>query len=354
MLLFADSFEHYGTTPNNGRDAMLRGLWAQFDISGGFMGVTTDQKRTGSYSFRMEQNINNKLARFVFGGSGKVVSGVGFGIYLNELPTINTNIYSSFMSLANGFIVSIAIQSDGSLAAYLGGSGGTLIAVSDSLLTAGAFYHIESKLVVDPVVGDIEIRVNGNIAIKASNINTGSTNAAGYRFSVTGRSGSTLSVYLDDVFAWDDIGDFNNDFLGPQRLLTVYANGEISPYDWTTVGAASPHEAIDEVPPDGDTSYIGANDYASVIDFTLPTLPPEIDRVYGIFVPAYAKLDEAGLGDIQVSLVSGSEVLTGGDPATLGTDYVYKRFTFDYDPDTDAQITKAAFEAAKIRLEKTL
>jgi hypothetical protein len=355
MLVWAEGFDHYGTTPNGGRDAMLAGAWAAFAWANGNAPViSNEQARTGTYSLKINYNslaTSGVEARRVL-GTAHIVIGCGLGIYFNSLPNINKEHGLEFRNNANNCIAFFAVQSDGAIGCYVGSSR-TLIASSDPVISASSWQHIECKIVCDTVVGEIEVRVNGNTVLHLTDQNLGSLGATQIVFGMPDQdSGGGLIYYLDDIVTWNDDGDDNNDFLGPQRVYTFFADADTAVEDWTVNGAANGFEAIDDVPPDGDTSYLLGALEGDQSEFELPDLPPETALIAGVFVPVMGRLEDAGTGEVTVSLISNGEV-DAGDPITLTTAYTYWGTVFERDPNTNAPWTRAALEDALVRIEKT-
>ncbi len=341
MLLFADSFDHYGTVIAN----MLAGMWADL-TGGGYVTISNAFARTGTYSLKL-QGSGGAEARFSLLKSA-FTCGVGFGIYMPSLPSLNNTMTLQFRNASNVDLLTLCFQSDGSIAAKKGDENGTLIDISDSILTAGTFNHIECKAVFDNVAGYVEVRVNGVIKLQIGSLNLGivaCTQAALHA--------SNEAVYFDDVFAWDDTGTYNNDFMGAQRILTIFPTGNTAQADWSWNGAASGYLCINEAAPDADTTYLSSPTVGNKSDFSLPSLPPELVQITGVMIPAMARIDAAGIGNLKVTMKSSAALLAGASmPLTPG--YSYYRNAFEYDPNTSAPWTKAALEAALVRVEKSL
>lgn len=354
MLVHGDSFEHYGTTPNGGRDAMTAGYWASVDDGvGGNFSISSDVARTGTKSLKLTPGAGNAVvaARVAFGGAPRFTFGIGVAIYMATLPAGNDRIGYQFRDNTNTPILTICFQSDGSITARKGDHTGTVIDISDSILQAGTFNHVETKATFDTVAGFVEIRVNGVTKLQIGGLNLGAAGCAQYAFVGFNGGGCPVS-YFEDEFAWDDTGDENNDFVGPQRILTYFAIADTAQADWSKVGDADGFDCIDNVPADGDTTYLGSDTIGDKSDFALPTLPPETAEIRGIIVPVMARLDAAGIGNVLVSMISGADDAPGTDyPLTTG--YTYYRNVFERDPATDARWTKAGFEAALLRIEKS-
>lgn len=350
MLRFADSFDHYGGDVS----FITNGLWSGTSAaSGGSVSLSNSHARTGAYSLHLHRsNFSEGLveARFAIGAQS-FTCGLGLGVYMPALPTSATTAGVQFRDVSNNPLLTLLFQADGSICAKKGGKNGTVIDVSDSILTAATFNHIECKATFDTVAGFVEIRVNGVTKLQIGSLDLGSLAAATCALCLF--DFFLDDIFLDDVFAWDDTGTYNNAFMGAQRILTIFPVADTGQADFTLVGSGTGFGAIDDNPPDDDTSYITSATVNNKSDFEIDTLPPEVVAIAGVFVPARARVDAAGIGNLKMSMVSAGDVLAGSD-VPLTPSYSYYRNVFESDPDTSAPWTKAKLEAALLRVEKSL
>ncbi len=340
MLLWADGFDHYGDDEAKLLDgayiANPRGI------------LSTVTARTGSRSLLLNANTGSAVTSISksFGGALSVV-GIGFGVYFVSIPS-SLNFFT-INDQSGTAIVSLTRNADGSISLRRGSFTGTLIATSSSNFTAAAWSHAELKMVTDPIVGSFEFRINGNVVLKQENLNLGANNAASIEFYSSGTNG----YYIDDFFIWDNTGDYNNDFMGPVRVLTLFPDGNSTPDDWVPTGAATTYEAVDEAAPDDDTSYITGSTVDDESTFTLPALPPEIVSVKGVVMPIRAKLAAAGVGAVTPAIISGAS-RDDAHEINLTPAYTYWAAIFEEDPATLAPYTAAGFNAAVMSLKKTM
>lgn len=351
MLIWADSFDHYGLLTSN----MLAGVYAQLlTSSAGTIDISTAFARTGTHSlkFGTANSGNPTLARRTFGGSPRITCGIGMAAYMTALPSTNVAAGFQLRDISNTAILTAIMQSDGSICIRKGSEAGAVQDISDAVLSAGTFHHIELWATFDTVAGAFEVRVNGRTVLNTGGLNLGSVGAAQVVFGsfVTRDIGDW---YLEDIFAADDSGTYNNTFLGAQRILTEFPTGDTAQADWALNGAGTGHGCISEAAQDGDTTYISAPTAGNKSDFSLPSLPSELAEIAGVYVPVMARLNAAGIGNIKPSMKSSTDLLAGNDdPLTTG--YTYYGSVFEYDPHTSAAWTKAGLEAALLRLEKSL
>lgn len=348
-LIWADGFDHYGTG-ETGRSNMLAGAWVHV---GSTVTPSTAAARTGDASLRIGQSfVNNAcVVRRVFPGPARSRTGVGFGYLLPSLP-VNSGQLGWQWSDSTGPLITMLVQTDGSIQIRRGGrTTGVVVGVTDAgLLQAGGFQHVEVALTVDPIVGSVEIRIEGVTRYRIDDVNTGAQPVTQFTIGDLFPNFNVVH-YVDDLFAWDDTGDHCNDFLGPQRVSTYFPESDGSPSDWTVVGAGSASGAVDDAAPDGDGSYISAEDEGTRTIFNLPDVPPETAAIAAVYVPAMAKMSEPGVSRLRFAMLSGADEVEA-PIISLSPLYSYYGSVFEYNPTTGEPWTRDSYNAAQLRIEK--
>lgn len=349
-LLWCDGFDHYGTI---GR--MSNGAWAEITSVG--VQLNTTNPRTGTTCLRVTQNgPSSNIARRVLGGA-KTTVGLGMAVWIPNLPPGNNEQkFFSWQDAANATQLVLFLQSTGVLELKRGGNV-SLGVTSTPVIVAGAYQHVECIAFFSQTVGTFECRVNGVTVLSLSGIDTvasslvecSQVNICG---SFTGSGFSSTDCYVDDVFAYDDTGSYNNTFIGDRRVLTLFPNANTSTADWTPVGAATGYECIDEANPDDDTTYITAGTTGLASQFGLQNLPAGISVVSAVVMVERARKTEAGTANTKVSLVSGASTAAGADKP-LTEVYTYRQDVFQIDPATAAPFTAAAVDALQLKVERT-
>lgn len=353
-LLWMDGLDIYGGSVNN----MLDGSWVDVGGESGSAGnelyLSTNRSRTGDYSIYYTNPLYycNPMRRVL--GELYTTVGVGFAFYPVTMPTVSDRFQIfGIRNQSNGNIISVTLQTTGDIKiSYSGGSYTT----TNAPLLAASWQHIEAKFVIDDVEGAIEIRVNGETIVNLSDIDTGSTPAAQVYFASKptnpGASGNTCNY--DDIFVWNDSGTTNNDFLGDRRVRTLLPNADTSINEWVETGAASGYEAIGELSPDDDTSYIEAGTTTPVTsEFELDDLPSGVGAIAAIQTQIRQRKTDAGDGKTQVSLISNGSVTSGSD-RPITTEYTYWSDVFELDPDTGSAWNKDSVDAMKLRIQRTV
>lgn len=346
-LLWMDGFDHYGTDLGK----LTEGVYAE---ASNVFSLNTSNPRTGTHCLQM---YGSSTLRRVLGGA-KTTVGVGLALYLPVLPTTNdSQRVVEFRDAANTAQISIGVQSTGVIYARRGTmNGGTLLGSSASpAVTAEAYNHIECLVFFSQTVGSIEVRVNGVTVLSLTGQDTCATaNVECSQVVLAGGigGGAPSNQLLDDVFAYDETGSYNNTFIGDRRVLTLFPNANTATADWTAVGAASGYECIDEASPDDDTTYITSSTVNDTSEFGLQDLPAGVSTISGVVMVERARKTEAGAANTQVSVVSGASSTAGADKP-LTEVYTYRHDVFEVDPASAAPFTPSEVDALKFKVKRT-
>lgn len=358
-IIWLEGFDHYGTTPNGGRDAMLAGPWVEFGVST-IPAVSTAQSRTSGASLLIPgSNTNQASMNFARRLLGASLSQFGFGtaVYLASLPAVNNILGFGFNTAANGRNITFCFQSDGTIQVYKGSAAsGALLGTSAQVMTAQAWNHVEVYVSHSETIGVVEVRVNGVTVISVTGADTSSAPSASVRVgnqSTGVNSNTTPAMYLDDMTCWDTTGTRNNSFLGPQKVVLNMLAEDTEVADWIVVGAASGVAAISEVPPNGDTSYIGASAPGETSEFTVSPLDENVVAVTGIYLPAMMRQSQPGVTWVQQGMVTDGEFAPGQDrPITEA--YTYWGDVIEVNPATGLPYTRAQYNSSRRRFVKTI
>lgn len=354
-IVWIDGFDHYGNQ-NTGRDNMLAGAWTQLSGTSNPRPDSTNP-RTGTYAMRFNNGVSDQGARRNL-GAGYDVVGMGFAIYLPNLPTLNDRF--CVMSFSNGGnipFVSIVVQSTGAIAAKAGEFDDSAFGTSTTLLTALAYHHLECWVRIDGSSGSVEFRLDGVTILNLTGINTGTGNVeqvsvgrgAPFDSGVTGWD-------VDDIFVANNSGTQNNSFLGDKRVWPIFPDADTEEADWVPNSGTTGYTQINETSPDGDTSYVEAAAPAEssqqVSDYGVQALPAEVVAVAAIMMQGMLKKTDAGTCTVKQSVLSSGQI-SSGSLHPLTTAYTYYQDVFELDPNTSAPWTPTAVGNALIRYERT-
>lgn len=339
-LLWVDGFDHYGTIAR-----LLDGPYAETTA---VSSISTSNVRTGANSLL---TFANATLRRVLGGP-KTFVGLGGAFYWSSLP-ISNNVQRvfDFRDAGNGQQIAIIIQSTGTISAM---RGSTVLGTSAApVLTANSYQHVEAQILFSQTVGTIEVRVNGVTVLSLSGQDTCNTaNTECSQVTFAGGVGSGGNCYLDDIYAYDNTGSYNNSWIGDRRVLTLFPNANTATADWTAVGAATGYECIDEANPNDDTDYITATASGKISQFGLQNTPAGVSAISGVVMVERSRKTEAGIGNTKVSIVSGASTTAGADKP-LTEIYTYRQDVFETDPATAAPFTPSGVDSLQFKVERT-
>lgn len=356
-LLWMDGFDHYGADESN----MTDGVYAQVDTD--FISLSSANPRTGTHSIFVsgapQFEDGTWVVRRVF---GKSLTTVGFAhaFHMAKLPDNNDGIgLAEFRDVNNSTQVSIQVMTTGDIRVKRGGviNGTTIGETSDAPVTAEQYQHFECKVTIDDSAGAVEVRINGVTVLNLTGVDTKATSESDVRQVAFGRftgvlNAGAVDTYFDDIFCWDTTGTQNNDFIGVRRVLTNTPDQDTAQADWDVVGAASGFEAINELAPDDDTSYISTSTVNAVSEFGIGNLPAGASVISAVQVVNRMRKEDSGSGNVQVSLVS-SGAESNGAARPLTQVYTYWQDVHELDPATAAPWTPDALNAALLKFERT-
>jgi len=200
----------------------------------------------------------------------------------------------------------------------------------------------------------IEVRLNESTVINEASFPIGSISGSNPGSASTETSSIEMeslinNCYIDDLYAWDTSSSFNNDFIGDKKVATMMPNGDTSVMDWLPNSGTTEYTQIDEVGPDGDTSYIYAGSGLQLGEFDVESLPVDAGAINAVQTLVAARKTDAGTCDMRTDIVS-SGVATTGATSAVTTSYNYYPQVFQTDPNTGALWTRTAVNAAKVRI----
>jgi hypothetical protein len=301
---------------------------------------------------------DDEVLRFILPGTRTTV-GMGGRLFLANIPTETDREppFHQYRNASNGNLVTIVVSTTGSIQVMRGTSSGTLIAESaQDVIPAQSWRHIESEVFFSATDGTVKVWVEGQLVIDEDTLNT---SAAGLPCAQVAwgneedNVGGETNVYMKDIFLRDDQGTVNNSQIGPCTVYYRPPSSDISS-GWTPSSGTSDYELLDESPPD-DAGYISADDSPPAPSIMgMDDLPADVVAIRGIISVARALKTDSGDGNLQVSLSpNGVDWDTGADNAVSTTESYYHDVS-ELSPATGVAWTPTEFNAARIRLDRTV
>jgi hypothetical protein len=321
-LIFMDSFGHYKnlTSPD--------GKWTS---SNGNCGIVNQAQGQGQM----------QIQAGAFGPSKQ------FGAnYTNVLAQTNVNAYGGFGGVqwllwfydVAQDIIGIGVDANGEVYAVLHpnqfNSANILGHSSPGVFTFLTFVSVACRALIDAVNGEIQVWINGILVINVTGINTvlaGNANITGIELMSTGGITYHRSVYVLDCATAPHIT-----YLGPGPVIAVvpFANG--APVEWTPLSGQNFSE-VNEIPPDGDTSYVSSATPGQVDQYQYANGAPAGATVVGIQHCLDMEID-SGARSVGSDLAG-----VAGAGIALGVGYNIYTFPYDTNPATLAPFAPADF-----------
>jgi hypothetical protein len=145
----------------------------------------------------------------------------------------------------------VRVHLDGDRKIRLYNGSDTLLAQCSSVLDTNWVY-IEIRVKVHDTAGEVEVRINEQVDVNLSGLNTDpGGDGVIRRFQIYGVN------YILAYHLYDDLYVDDAQFHGNVRVRTFMPTGDSAThFAWTRSGGSNDFEMVDEKPPDDDTTYI--------------------------------------------------------------------------------------------------
>ena len=189
-------------------------------------------------------------------------------------------------------------------------------------ILAGYWYLIEVHIKIDNTVGVVEVKVDGLDDCDVSGDTEGAASTITSLYLTTAYSSAAPggTNYFDDIALNDTAGGVDDSWCGDGRIIVIKPNGDTATLDLTPSAAVGHYTLVDEVPADGDTTYVegSVDDEEDIYDLEACGLGDVI--IARIWTEARVK-DTASSGKsvALITLASGGAEVSGGDVALTGT-----------------------------------
>lgn len=209
--------------------------------------------------------------------------------------------------------------------------GATVLGTSTLSLNS-AVNHIEIKVKIHGSTGTVEVRVNGDVYLVLTGLNTSASGNAYFTKVVHTGSPPSATDALDDLVIWDTTGGVNNDFLGDVRVSASFPTGAGNYTQWTP-STGSNWQNVDDASPNDDTDYNSDSTPGHIDTFAMTDLPAAAVAVKAVKYVVYARKDDAGVRQIApLARIAGADYV--GTTVSLGTSYGVLEEIHDTSPAT--------------------
>ncbi len=322
-LLFCDGFDHYDTAHGGEK-------WDSFNAnvqSGG---------REGNCLFAgfrqgATKNVQNSAALIV----GAAINPIDYGTELFEFQDAANTQVQLFLTSAGA----LQIQD---------GNGNVLGTSASGVVRTGTWQYVEISVVFS-ATGSATVHVNSASVLSLSGINTipsGNSYANGVGF-----LGSGDGTSFDDVYICDGTGTVNNNLLGDVKIVlaTPNGNGRVNQLSRTGGTSAGNYTAVNNNPPDDDTSYVSSATAGQIDAYTITSIG-SVASIKAVQLVASSRKDDAGSRVLALGFGNGTtESYDSGHP--LGNSYTMLLRPLDQNPLTSASWATTDLSSAQLALE---
>jgi len=296
-------------------------------------------KRTGSYSY----------STTTAGQSGYVILpdyyDPSYTCVYFRLSAIGT---SGFVYLAQESNVQVWFKINNNHIYMTAAGGGT--AEGSTTISTDTWYRLEVYLDVDDTSGRCTVKINGSTEIDYTGDTQSGPLSAYLNRIYLGASSSGNAAYFDDIAVNDTTGSSNNSWIGDHEVVLIKpnGNGNSSQFMGSDGNQTDNYLLVDEVPNDGDTTYVYSSTASYVDLYALSSLgfPPEPTKYVVALVPfIVGKSVSSGSGKVRIR--SGTTEDTS-DSSYAFPNTVYRSFMgdiYETDPNTSSAWTVSAVEA---------
>lgn len=317
MEIFKDSFDHYNT-------ADIPNKWdtAGTDTA---INITVGVPRTGRGCLQIISSATGPTKTFDQDYTNVLM---GFGWYSNTNGTIM--LFQNFDADVglNATNIALICNADRSVSVQRHPpSGGPILGTSAAgLILFNTYNHVAMRATI-ATLGSVDVWINGVQVLALTNVNTTNPTQPTQQYmngvTVMG-PGGTPTCFIDDVFIWDCSTAPNSTFPGPLRIYADVADADVA-VTWTPLVGPDNYQDTDEIPPDGDTSYVFSSTVGQVDQYRYPMANiPANSRIYSIQHVLDMKVDSGAR--VVASNVNGTSPEAGD---ALSSDY--HMFTTPYD-----------------------
>lgn len=233
------------------------GTTIEGSATSGTFSVQNSVVRTGTYAFR--SNPTTTATGFIrivaVSADGNSVTDLGvptayIRFYFRYATKPASNYESIAQANATGTMKTrVLLNSTGTLS--LMDTAASVVATGSTVLAQDTWYRIEF-IVRNSSSGSYELRVDGSTELSGTGFNFGASDANRFLFGKSvNLNGNTVDFFYDDVMISDSA------FPGAGQISVMLPNANGNYQTWSIgAGSGSHYQIVNEVPPDGNTSYL--------------------------------------------------------------------------------------------------
>lgn len=240
----------------------------EWDATAGTPTIQGTTVRTGAFAGEIA-SLTTGTAKFwnLQFANADVSTAHWFRLYfrVHTAPNVNTTFFQVGNDAGSAQPVNLMLSTTRTLGVF--NNAGTQVGSSSAALTVDTWYRIEVKY--DPSAGVnltiIEALIDGVSFVTATTVALATAvDNCSYGGNLKGEACTTLDIFFDDIATNDNVGSFQNAYPGAGAIVRGAPNaaGDINTFATQTggtVGAANNFTRVNEVIPDGATTFNGSS-----------------------------------------------------------------------------------------------
>jgi len=314
--------------------------------------INTSIYRSGAASLGFAESTTTAKTAYYVLPSATAEGYIRFGLYISGYSPGSYN--HSYMAWYKGGTILGSIRFAYNNPLRICNSAGTIVATGTTLLLQNIWYLIEIHVKIADS-GNYDVKIEG--LTEASLAYSGDTKPGAdadfdrILFYIASQGVVTNSYSIDDIGLNDTAGGADDSWCGEGKIIRMYPNDDVTT-ELTQYPALTDHHAdVDEVPADGDTTYVQGTvvDEEDLYELTASGLvAADVDNISRVWVESRTK-DTTATGGTALLFISSNAVVDDGPDVTLTTSYDTRVSSGEFlqDPDGPAAWDVAALDALR-------
>lgn len=213
--------------------------------------------------------------------------------------------------------VTLVLVSGGQLQARRGSAFGTILGTTGPVLRPGRWNHIRFKITISNTVGEVTIWVNGVQKLNLTSQDTRNGGSGDDMDAIDIWGMNAVTPGLEDETCYDDIVISDTEITDILKVEDLLPNAAGDLTDWTP-DAGSNFQRCDEVPKDGDTTYVESSTNTDTDLYNMASLTTVTGNIKAVQVNLDARAT-AGSENIRTKVKTGTTTVDGASQAVSDT-----------------------------------
>lgn len=231
------------------------------------------------------------------------------------------------------------------------------LATATSLFYADVWYMLEMYATINDTSGSVIVKQNGieimNFSGDTKYSSYTSFNRVGWRGSHGALFNENNSIYIDDIALNDANGSEDNSWCGGGHVELLIPASDGDTLEWTPSSGSVHYEMVDEIPADGDATYVSASAAKVDMYYLSPFSGSGKGPIGRVWVTARARDASYNGGNFRVGIKTSSGSILMSDWQPLGGlyDTNIQSSASPLNPDDDAAWEVADINGLQVVIE---